>query len=57
MVVCSMLGGNWMRGEFGRRMDTCICMAEPPHYSSKTIITNIVNQLCSNRKLKVKSKK
>ena len=27
----------WVRGEFGGRMDTCVCMAESLHCSSETI--------------------
>ena len=45
----------WMGGEFGRRMDTCICMAELLCYAPETITT--VNQLYSNIKQKAKKKK
>ena len=35
---------EWMGGELGGRMDTCICMAESLHCSPETITTLSVNQ-------------
>ena len=42
-----------MGGEFGGRMDTCICMAKSLHYSPETVTTLLISYTpIQNKKLK-----